>query len=87
MKLKDKEEFEPTFIKAKFVGNAIVFLITNNIKDKDKVYIKSGALKSNAWTTKEGTENKVLELTVFELDFAHEKTSPVDDKQVNRFKR
>lgn len=88
-KVKDKEEYKTTFVKAKFVGESIVFLITNNIKDKDKVFIKSGILKSNEWTTKEGVENKVLELTIFDLDFAEESkfnSTPNDVKKENKSK-
>ena len=44
------EEFKTTFIKAKFVGEAITYLITNNVKEKDKVFIKSGVIKSNTET-------------------------------------
>ena len=79
------EEFKTTFIKAKFVGEAITYLITNNVKEKDKVYIKSGVLKSNTWTNKEGKVNSQLELTIFELDTIQNKE--VETKEVNRFKR
>ena len=87
-KVKDSDEFKTTFIKAKFVGESIVFLINKNIKDKDKVFIKSGVLKSNEWTTKDGKENKVLEITVFELEEVKENNNtPNIDKKENRFKR
>jgi len=93
-KIKDKEEYVTTFVKAKFVGESIVYLINKNVKDKDKVFIKSGILKSNEWTTKEGNVNKVMEITVFELADAEEnkyKDSPFEDKKSaekqTRFKR
>ena len=79
------EEFKSTFIKAKFVGEAITYLITNNVKEKDKVFIKSAVLKSNTWTNKEGKENSQIELTIFELDAIQNKE--VETKEVNRFKR
>ena len=79
------EEFKSTFIKAKFVGEAITYLITNNVKEKDKVFIKSGVLKSNTWTNKEGKENSQIELTIFELDAIQNKEA--ETKEVNRFKR
>ena len=79
------EEFKSTFLKAKFVGEAITYLITNNVKEKDKVFIKSGVLKSNTWTNKEGKENSQIELTIFELDAIQNKE--VETKEVNRFKR
>ena len=79
------EEFKSTFIKAKFVGEAITYLITNNVKEKDKVFIKSGVIKSNTWTNKEGKVNSQLELTIFELDTIQNKE--VEPKEVNRFKR
>ena len=79
------EEFKSTFIKAKFVGEAITYLITNNVKEKDKVFIKSGVIKSNTWTNKEGKENSQIELTIFELDAIQKKEA--EAKEVNRFKR
>ena len=79
------EEFKSTFIKAKFIGEAITYLITNNVKEKDKVFIKSGVIKSNTWTNKEGKENSQLELTIFELDAIQNKEAGT--KEVNRFKR
>ena len=79
------EEFKSTFMKAKFVGEAITYLITNNVKEKDKVFIKSGVIKSNTWTNKEGKENSQIELTIFELDAIQNKE--VETKEVNRFKR
>ena len=79
------EEFKSTFIKAKFIGDAITFLITNNIKEKDKVYVKSGNIKSNTWKSKDGKENTQLEVTIFELDTIQNKE--VETKEVNRFKR
>ena len=79
------EEFKSTFRKAKFVGEAITYLITNNVKEKDKVFIKSGVIKSNTWTNKEGKENSQIELTIFELDTIQNKE--VETKEVNRFKR
>ena len=79
------EEFKSTFIKAKFVDEAITYLITNNVKEKDKVFIKSGVIKSNTWTNKEGKENSQIELTIFELDAIQNKEAEI--KEVNRFKR
>ena len=52
---------------------------------KDKVFIKSGVIKSNTWTNKEGKENSQIELTIFELDTIQNKE--VETKEVNRFKR
>lgn len=83
------EEFKTTFIKAKFVGKAIEHLIVKNVKDKDKVHIVSGVLKSNEWTTKDGKENKTLEVTCFELkevEINEYKEVKKEDKN-NRFKR
>ena len=79
------EVFKTTFIKAKFVGEAITYLITNNVKEKNKVFIKSGVIKSNTWTNKEGKENSQIELTIFELDTI--KNKEAETKEVNRFKR
>lgn len=85
-KVKDKEEFKTTFLKAKFVGKALEFLIVENIKDKDKVEILSAVLGSNEWKDKDGKEYKTIEVTCFELG----KVIPVEDtkKPTNsRFKR
>ena len=79
------EEFKSTFIKAKFVSEAITYLITNNVKEKDKVFIKSGVIKSNTWTNKEGKVNSQIELTIFELDAIQNKEA--ETKEINRFKR
>ena len=56
-----------------------------NVKEKDKVFIKSGVIKSNTWTNKEGKVNSQLELTIFELDAIQKKEA--EAKEVNRFKR
>ena len=82
------EEFKTTFVKAKFVGQAIEHLITKNVKEKDKVFIKSGILKSNDWTNRDGKKNSQLEITVFELEEIKIE-SPVFEEvnEVNRFKR
>ena len=83
------EEFKTTFVKAKFVGQAIEYLITKNVKEKDKVYIESGVLKSNDWTNKEGKKNSQIEITCFKLAAIEKnETSPVfKEKNTNRFKR
>ena len=85
---KVEEEFKTTFVKAKFVGHAIEHLITKNVKEKDKVFIKSGVLKSNDWTNRDGKKNSQLEITVFELEEIKIE-SPVFEEvnEVNRFKR
>ena len=75
-KVKDKEEFKTTFIKAKFVGEALTYIIQNNIMDKTKVNIISGVLKSNEWTSKDGKEYKSIEITCFKL-------GPVEKKDFN----
>ena len=83
---KDGEEFTPTFIKCKIVGNAITNLILNNICEKDKIMIKSAVLQSNSFTNKEGKELSSLEMTIFELD-KYEEETPTQDLKENRFKR
>ena len=62
-----ENEFNTTFVKAKFVGDSIISLITQQIKNKDKVFIDSAILKDNKFTTKEGNEVSQLQLTVFKL--------------------
>lgn len=83
------EEFKTTFVKAKFVGQAIEYLITKNVKEKDKVYIESGVLKSNDWTNKEGKKYSQIEITCFKLaEVSKNETSPLfEESKKNRFKR
>lgn len=82
------EEFKTTFIKAKFVGQAIEHLITKNVKEKDKVYIESGVLKSNEWTNKDGKKNSQIEITCFKLSEGQNKEEKQEKKEeYNRFKR
>ena len=80
------EDFKTTFVKAKFVGDAIEFLITKNIKEKDKVYIESGVLKSNDWTNKDGKKNSQIEITCFKLSEIQAKEEKKEEKS-SRFKR
>ena len=84
---KEGEEFKPTFVKCKIVGNAITNLILNNICEKDKIYIKSAVLQSNTFKNKEGKELSNLELTIFDLDKYEEQEPQTQDLKENRFKR
>ena len=87
-KIKDSEEFKATFIKAKFVGDALTYIIQNNIMDKTKVNILSGVMKSNEWTDKSGKEYKTLEITCFKLGPVEKKEdhSSKENKSNSRFK-
>ena len=80
--------FKTTFIKAKFVGQAIEHLITKNVKEKDKVYIESGVLKSNEWTNKDGKKNSQIEITCFKLsEIQYTEDQEKKENKNNRFKR
>ena len=82
------EELKTTFVKAKFVGQAIEHLITKNVKEKDKVYIESGVLKSNEWTNKDGKKNSQIEITCFKLsEIQHTEDQEKKENKNNRFKR
>ena len=87
-KVKDKEEFKTTFVKAKFVGEALTYIIQNNIMDKTKVNIISGVLKSNDWVSKDGKEYKSIEITCFKLGPVEKKEdhSSKENKSNSRFK-
>ena len=87
-----EEEFITTFVKAKFVGDALIHIMTQGVKNKDKVFIDSSVLKANKYTNKEGKEISSLEMTIFELDKYEEEDMPIQDIQIqdlkqNRFKR
>lgn len=79
-----EQEYNTTFVKAKFVGESVLHLVTQGIKNKDKVFIESSVLKENKYMTKEGVEKSNLQLTIFKL-------SSLDNSQnntnKNRFER
>lgn len=62
-----QETFEPTFIRCKIIGNALVNVITLGIMDKDCIMIDSGVINSVKWYDKKQQEHTQLELTIFEL--------------------
>ena len=65
-KLNDND-YNTTFVKAKFVGDALITLYGKGIKNKDKIYLDKSVLKSSSYTNKEGKEITRLELTVFSI--------------------
>ena len=79
-----EDEYNTTFVKAKFVGDAIIHLITQGIKNKDKVFIESSILKDNKYINKEGVETSQLQLTVFKLSSLENNNS---QNTKNRFER
>lgn len=84
------DDFEPTFIRAKIIGNALVNIITLGIMDKDTVMIDSAVLGTNKWTDKNGNEHTSIEMTIFELsEFVKEDliTEPKKDNKKSKFKR
>lgn len=80
----NENDYNTTFVKAKFVGEAIIHLITQGVKNKDKVFIESSILKDTKYTTKEGKEVSQLQLTIFKLS-SLDNTSQNTNK--NRFDR
>lgn len=81
-----EEEFITTFVKAKFVGEALIHIMTQGVKNKDKVFIDSSVLKSNKYTNKEGKEASNLELTVFKISSIN-KDKENNSIGKNRFER
>ena len=61
------EEYNTTFVKAKFVGEALSMLYMMDVKNKDKIFIEKSILKTNNYTNKEGKKYSNLELTVFKV--------------------
>ena len=80
----NENEYNTTFVKAKFVGEAILHLIAQGVKNKDKVYIESSILKDNKYTNKNGEETSQLQLTVFKLSSLDSNNSL---NTTNRFER
>lgn len=83
-KLSDNE-YSTTFVKAKFVGEAVLFLVTQDIKNKDKVFIESSVLKANTYKNKDGQEVSNLQLTIFKLSSLDKEKTTTTNK--NRFER
>lgn len=59
-------EFNTTFLKAVFVGDALLHLIKEKVKNKDKIFIDSSVLRDKKYT-KNGKEYSSLQLTVFKI--------------------
>ena len=79
-----EEEFITTFVKAKFVGDALIHIMTQGVKNKDKVFIDSSVLKANKYTNKEGKESSNLELTIFKISSINKENNNIVK---NRFER
>lgn len=78
----NEKEYNTTFLKANFVGEAIVHLISKNVKNKDKIYIDKAIYKDRKYTNKEGKEVVTSGITVFKI------SSLEENKEVkNRFER
>ena len=65
-KINDKE-YNTTFVKAKFVGEALGVLYQEEIMNKDKIYIDKGILKANKYINKDNKEISYLEATIFKV--------------------
>ena len=75
----NEDEYNTTFVNAKFVGDAIPMIYMMGIKNKDKIFIDKSILKSNKYINKDGKEITNLELTVF-------KVSPITNEKDNTTK-
>lgn len=75
-----EEEFKPTFINAKVVGEALTYIYANDVKNKDKIYIESSILENISFTNKEGKEVNNLELTIFKLSLLENKETKENKK-------
>ena len=73
-KLNDNN-YNTTFVKAKFVGDALITLYGKGVKNKDKIYLDKSVLKSSSYTNKEGKEITRLELTVFSISIIDNNTT------------
>lgn len=63
-----EDEFITTFIKAKFVGEALYTLLKLDIKNKDKIFLEKGILGTSEYTNKNGGKTSKLEATIFKID-------------------
>lgn len=80
-----ENDYSTTFVNAKFVGESVLYLVTQGIKNKDKVFIDSAILRDNKYTNKEGKEISQLQLTVFKLSSLDNNKNSQSTK--NRFER
>lgn len=78
-------EYNTTFVRAKFVGESVLHLVTQDVKNKDKVFIESSVLKDNKYINKEGKEISQLQLTIFKLSSLNNDNNSQNTK--NRFER
>ena len=82
----NEKEFMTTFVKARFIGDSLIHIVTQGVKNKDKIFIDNSVLKSNRYKNKEGKEISNLELTVFKISSINNKDSFKDNGK-NRFER
>lgn len=82
----NENDFITTFVKSKFVGEALVYIMTQGVKNKDKIFIDNSVLKANKYINKTGKEVSKLELTVFKVSSIDKEN---DNKNIakNRFER
>lgn len=79
------EEFKPTFLNAKFVGEAVKTIMDNGIMDKDNIEIHSGVLSTREYKNKDGEMVSQLQATIFKLEPVKEEKKPQNNK--SKFKK
>lgn len=84
---KDGDNFIPTFINAKFVGEAIKTLMDEKILNKDKIEIHSGVLSTRVFKNKKEEEVSQLTATIFKIAPIKEEKKEDKKSQGNRFSR
>lgn len=82
----NENEFQTTFVKAKFVGDSLIYIMTQGVKNKDKIFIDNAVLKANKYTNKSGKESTNLELTVFNVSSINKENDNKNNGK-NRFER
>ena len=75
------DDYITHFTKAKFVGKALEFIVSNNIQNKDKLEIKSAILKQESYNG-----NKYNCITVFEVDKVKEEVKE-DEKPKTKYSK
>lgn len=81
-----KDKYITTFLNAKFVGQALEYLVSNCVENKDKLYIKSAIIRTDEYTNNKGKTYRNLELMVFEIEDYHE-YEPKEEKKASRGRR
>lgn len=66
-KVKDKDEYKPTFIDCKIVGKALKFCKDNKIKERDPIVVTKAVIEQETFTSN-GKNHSRFKMTIFEVE-------------------